>query len=101
MVCPLFLHFFAKKWYPQSLASPSENTENSDSKAKTLAVKLPTPVANNHAAATALAAAGNNNIDLFEDEEEASLDGDYVSTLKLNVLIGLVVLLGGLHKPCG
>lgn len=53
-------------------------------------VKMPTPVANNHATATALAA-GNNNIDLYDDDE--SLAEEYVSTLKLNVLIGLVVLL--------
>ena len=56
-------------------------------------VKLPTPVANNHAAAAALAV-GNNNIELFDDEEDDdSLPDEYVSTLKLNVLIGLVVLL--------
>lgn len=56
-------------------------------------VKMPTPVANNHATAAALAAAGagNNNIDLYDDDE--SLSEEYVSTLKLNVLIGLVVLL--------
>ena len=32
-------------------------------------VKLPTPVANNHATAAALAI-GNNNIELFDDDED-------------------------------
>ena len=63
----------------------------------TLNVKLPTPVTNNHATATALAA-GNNHIDLFEDDDDLDHDADsisdeYISSLKLNVLIGLVVLL--------
>ena len=56
-------------------------------------VKLPTPVANNHAAAAALAAAGNNNIDFFDEDDEDTMSEEYVSTLKLNVLVGLVVLL--------
>ena len=56
-------------------------------------MKLPTPVANNHATAAALAV-GNNNIELFEDDEnDESLPEEYVSTLKLNIPIGLVVLL--------
>ena len=52
-------------------------------------VKLPTPVANNHATAAALAI-GNNNIELFDDDEDdESLPEEYVSTVKLNILIGI------------
>ena len=60
-------------------------------KPEAINVKLPTPVANNHATAAALAA-GHNRIELFDDDD-TSLGDEVVSTLKLNVLIGIVVLL--------
>lgn len=65
--------------------------EKKKKKPEVINVKLPTPVANNHATAAALAA-GHNRIDLFDDDD-TSLGDEVVSTLKLNVLIGIVVLL--------
>ena len=65
--------------------------EKKKKKPEVINVKLPTPVANNHATAAALAA-GHNRIDLFDDDD-TSLGDEVVSTLKLNVLIAIVVLL--------
>ena len=54
--------------------------------------KTPTPVAEN-AAAMAMASR-NNNLDPYsEDGDEDSLPENYINSLKLNALIGLIVLL--------
>ena len=54
--------------------------------------KTPTPVAEN-AAAMAMASR-NNNLDPYSDDgDEDSLPENYINSLKLNALIGLIVLL--------